>query len=110
MESGEPFCADRRGAYGNSRGGAKPDCSSAGRPASATERRGHHDLIAFLGVGVGWHGTDPGDSHHRGAARDLRPHAIVEARGAMVERLTRSPASEHCTTFAKSLARVWLVD
>src|ERR1700674_2542646 len=62
-------------------------CAAIGGPPRAIERGGHHDRIAFLGLGLGRHGTGAGDSHHGCAASDLRSHGIVEAHWALAERL-----------------------
>src|SRR5580765_2058546 len=70
-----------------------PESGSAeiGGPPGAIERRGHHHCAALLGLGLGRHGTRSRHSHHRGIARDLRSHRIVEAHRSLAERLTIIP-------------------
>ena len=66
---------------------ARPEFSCAANcwAARALERRRDHDFAALLGMGMGRHGVAAGDSHHGGAARDLRPHRIPAADWALAK-------------------------
>src|SRR5271170_415801 len=79
--------ADRGRIDGDSCAGAEFCCAADCWAASTVECRGDYDFAAFLGLGVGRHGLAAGDSDNRSFTGDLRSHGIVEACGALAERL-----------------------